>query len=109
MSNSDDSIYIAPGSSWRITSGSMRLDGNLGGFEQWRESRAKARARALHASNCRWKSDKRERLVRAQELKTAFEDLKRRNPSLSDRRAAELAGKPYKVSLSTVLRAAGKK
>ncbi len=87
----------------------LRLVGDGGAFGQWLKSEAKAKARALHASNCRWKSGKRGRSARALQLRTSFEDLKNRNPSLSDRRAAQLAGKPHNVSYSTVLRAVGKK
>ena len=81
----------------------------LSARQQLRSIQEKLRARALHANDCRWKSSKRERALQAQQLRASFEDLKRRNRALSDRRAAELVGKLHCVSYSTVLRAAGKK
>jgi len=76
------------------------------------ELRAKAegaRSRARHASNRRWKTDEKERASRAKAMEQAFHELKLSRPSLSDRRAAALTAIKFKVSYSTILRAAGLK
>jgi hypothetical protein len=74
-----------------------------------RAGREKSRARAKHASTRRWKLDESERAARDEKLRSSFLEMKRANPSLSDRRAAHYAGKSARVSVATVLRAVGLK